>query len=79
MSDVERLHEIIDSLPPRQIDALLALLDTWQPVSNEEFGRRLAKAPEEGVDEESRAQVLLAEAEQGENISHEELIQQLGL
>lgn len=77
MSDVDRLHEIIDALPPRQIDALLALLDT--PISNEEFVRRLAEAPEEEVDEESRARILAAEAEHGENISHEELKQRLGL
>ena len=79
MSDLERLHQIIDALPPRQIDALLALLDTWQPVSNEEFGRRLAEAPEEEVDEESTARVLAAETERGENISHEGLVQRLGL
>jgi hypothetical protein len=79
MSDLDRLHEIIDTLPPRQIDALLALLDTWQPVSNEEFARRLAEAPEEEVDGESTARVLAAEIEHGENISHEELMQRLGL
>jgi hypothetical protein len=79
MSDLDRLHEIIDTLPPRQIDALLALLDTPQPISNEEFVRRLAEAPEEEVDEESSTRVLAAEAEHGENISHEELKQRLGL
>ena len=79
MSDLDRLHEIIDALPPRQIDALLALLDTWQPVSNKEFGRRLEEAPEEDVDEESTARVLAAEAEHGENISQEELMKRLGL
>ena len=79
MSDVDRLHEIIDALPRRQIDALLALLDNWRPISNEEFVRRLAEAPEEEVDEESSARILAAEAEHGENISHEELKQRLGL
>ena len=79
MSDLDRLHEIIDTLPPRQIDALLALLDTRQPISDDEFVRRLAEAPEEEVDEESTARVLAAEAELGENISHEELMQRLGL
>ena len=79
MSDLDRLHEIIDTLPPRQIDALLALLDTRQPIGNEEFVRRLAEAPEEEVDDESTARVLAAEAEHGENISHEELVQRLGL
>jgi len=79
MSDLDRLHEIIDGLPPRQIGALLALLDTWRPIGNEEFARRLAEAPEEEVDEESTARILAADAEQGENISHEELKQRLGL
>jgi len=44
-----------------------------------EFGRRLAEAPEEEVDEESTARVLAAETERGENISHEGLVQRLGL
>ena len=79
MSDLDRLHEIIDALPPRQIDALLALLDSWQPVSNEEFSRRLAAVPEEEVDAESTARVRAAEIEPGDNISHEELMRQLGL
>ena len=79
MSDLDRLHEIIDTLPPRQIDALLALLDTRQPISNEEFVRRLAETPEEEVDDESAARVLEAEAEHGENISHEELVHRIGL
>jgi hypothetical protein len=79
MSHLDRLHEIIDTLPPRQIDALLALLDSWQPINDEEFARRLAAAPEEQVDSESSARVLAAEAEHGESISHEELMQRLGL
>ena len=79
MSDVDRLHGIIDALPTRQIDALLALLDSWQPIGNEEFVRHLAESPEEEVDEECSARILAAEAEQGENISHEELKQRLSL
>jgi hypothetical protein len=79
MSELDRLHEIIDALPPRQVQALLALLDTRQPISDEEFGRRLAEVPEEEVDEETVARILAAEAEQGENISHAELKQRLGL
>jgi hypothetical protein len=79
MSDPDRLHEIRDALPPRQIEALLALLDTRQPVSNEEFARGLADVPEEEVDKESCVRILAAEAENGENISHEELMQRLGL
>jgi hypothetical protein len=54
-------------------------MDSWQPISNVEFGRRLSEAPEEGVDEESTARILAAEAEHGENISHEELKQRLGV
>ena len=66
MSDVDRLHTIIDVLPP-------------QPISNAEFARRLADAPEEDVDEETIARLLAAEAEEGENISHREMLQRLGL
>ena len=79
MSELDRLHEIIDALPPQQVQALLALLDTRQPISDEEFVRRLAMAPEEEVDEETIARILAAEAEQGESISHGELKQRLGL
>ena len=79
MSDLDRLHEIIDALPPQQVHALLTLLDTRQPINDEEFARRLAEAPEEEVDEETIARILAAEAEQGENISHGELKQRLGL
>jgi hypothetical protein len=79
MSDLDRLHEIIDALPPQQVQALLALLDTRQPISDEEFARRLAMAPEEEADEETIARILAAEAEQGESISHGELKQRLGL
>ena len=79
MSDLDRLHEIIDTLPPQQIHALLALLDTPQSVDDEEFARRLAEAPEEAVDEETAGRILAAEAEQGESISHNELKRRLGL
>jgi hypothetical protein len=79
MSDRERLHEIIDTLPPQQVHALLTLLESAQPVSDEEFARRLAGAPEEEADEETVARILAAEAEQGELVSHGELKQRLGL
>lgn len=79
MSELDRLHEIIDALPTQQVHALLALLAPRQPIGDEEFGRRLAMAPEEEVDEETAARILAAEAERGENISHGELKQQLGL
>jgi hypothetical protein len=79
MSDLDRLHEIIDALPPPQIHALLTLLDIRQPIGDEEFERRLAAVPEEDVDEETIARILAAEAEQGESISHRELKQRLGL
>ena len=64
MSELDRLHEIIDSLPPQQVHALLTLLESAQPVSDEEFARRLAEAPEEEADEETVARILAAEAEQ---------------
>ena len=79
MSDLDRLHEIIDTLPPQQVHALLTLLASSMPIGDEEFARRLAAAPEEEVDEETIARVLAAEAEQGESISHGELKQRLGL
>ena len=79
MSDVDRLHEIIDALPPQRIHALLTLLDDRQPVGDEEFASRLASIPEEEVDEQTVARILAAEAEPGENISHAELKQRLGL
>ena len=79
MSELERLHEIINTLPPRQVHALLTLLVPPQPISDEEFARRLAEAPEEEVDDETIARILAAEAEKGESISHGELKQRLGL
>ena len=79
MSDLDRLHEIIDALPPQQVHALLTLLAPPQPVSDEEFARRLAMAPEEEVDEETTARIIAAEAERGEIISHDELKRRLGV
>ena len=79
MSDLDRLHEVVDTLPPQQVRALLTLLETPQPISDEEFARRLAEAPEEEVDEETAVRLLATEAEQGEVISHDELKQRLGV
>ena len=79
MSDLDRLHEIINALPPQQGHALLTRLAPPHPISAEEFGRRLAEAPEEHVDEETIARILAAEAEEGESISHGELMRRLGL
>ena len=79
MSDVERLHEIIDTLPPQQVYALLTLLDSPQQIGDAEFARRLADAPEEEVDEETSARLLAAQGEKGETISQGELRQRLGL
>ena len=79
MSDLDRLHEIIDALPLQQVQALLALLVPLRPISDEEFAHRLAEAPEEEVDEETMARILAAEGEKGEIISHAEMKQRLGL
>ena len=79
MSDVDRLHEIIDALPQQQVQALLALLVPPRPISDAEFARRLAEAPEEEVDEATIARILAAEGEKGESISHGEMKQRLGL
>jgi hypothetical protein len=68
VSELDRRHEIMDALPPRQIHALLTLLDKPQPIDDEEFARRLAEAPEEAVDEETAAR-----------ISHNDLKRRLGL
>jgi hypothetical protein len=79
VSDLDRLHEIINALPPQQVHALLTLLSPPQPISDEEFARRLADAPKEDVDEGTAARILAAEAERGESVSHRELRQRLGL
>ncbi|MCU1235017.1 MAG: hypothetical protein JWP63_2984 [Candidatus Solibacter sp.] len=79
MSELDRLHEIIHSLSPQQIRALLTLLVPPKAIGNDEFAHRLAEAPEEEVDDETIDRILAAEAEQGENISHGELKRQLGL
>ncbi|MCX6619273.1 MAG: hypothetical protein NTZ98_24650 [Acidobacteria bacterium] len=70
---MDRLHEMIERLPPRQIRALLTLLDTLQPISDEELAQRLSESPPEKVDDETSARILAAETEQGENVSHDEL------
>ena len=79
MSDLDRLHEIIDALPQQQVQALLTLLVPPRPISDEEFARCLAEAPEEEVDEDTVARIVAAEAEEGESISHGEMKQRLGL
>jgi hypothetical protein len=79
VSDLDRLHAIIDALPPQQVHALLTLLLPPKPISDEEFARRLAEAPEEEVDGATVVRILAAEAEPGEHISHGELKQRLGL
>ena len=79
MSDLDQLHEIIDALPPQQVHALLTLLAPAQPISDEEFVRRLEEDSEEEVDEDTTARILAAEAERGEIVSHAELKQRLGL
>ncbi len=79
MSDRERLHEIIETLPPQHVHALLTLLESTQHISDEEFTRCLAEATEEEADQETVDRILAAEAEQGEMVSHGELKQRLGL
>ena len=79
MSELDQLHAIIDALPPQQVHALLTLLVPPQPSSDEDFTRRLAEAPDEEVEEDTITRILAAEADQGENISHAELKQRLGL
>jgi hypothetical protein len=76
---LERLHEIVDTLPPQQVHALLTLLESVQLIGDEEFARRFAEAPEEEADEETVVHIRAAEAEQGEMVSHGELKRRLGL
>lgn len=78
MSETDRLHAIIDALPPRQIHALLTLLGA-QTLDDEAFSRRLAGTSEEDVDAETAARILASEEEPGEYLSHAELKRQLGL
>jgi hypothetical protein len=79
MSDLDRLHDIIDALPPPQVHALLTLLAPTLPIGDEDFARSVAEAGEEEVDEGTVARTLAAEAEDGEDIPHEELRRRLGL
>jgi len=77
MSDLDRLHKILDMIPPHQVRALLTLLEAAQPIDDETFALRLAEAPEEEVDQETAARIMAAEAEEGETISHDELKRRL--
>jgi hypothetical protein len=80
MSDRERLHEIVESLPVEQVRALLTILESeTETASQEQFLRQLAEAPAEEVDEKTIARILAAEGERGENISHDELKRRLGI
>lgn len=79
MSDLERLHQIIDTLPPQQVQALLTLLESSQLLSAEEFARRLRAVDEEEADDETVRSVLAAEAEEGELLSHGEMKRRLSL
>jgi hypothetical protein len=78
MSELDRLRELIDALPPQRVHALLTLLDPPPSISDGEFARLLAETPEEDVDEQTAARVLASEAEPGETISHGELKRRLG-
>jgi hypothetical protein len=82
VNELDRLHEIIDNLPPQRVHALLTLLEPPQSIpqsiNDEEFARLLADVPDEDVDAETAARILAAESEPGETISHEELKRRLG-
>jgi hypothetical protein len=79
MNERDRLREIIETLPPQQVQALLTLLAPHQSISHDEFTRLLAAAPEEDVDEETTARILGSEVEPGESISHDEMKRRLGV
>ena len=79
MSDLERLHKIIETLRSQQVRALVTLLDANERICDEEFVRRLADAPEEDLDDKTIARILAAEAEQGEMASHGDVRRRFGL
>jgi hypothetical protein len=79
MSELERLREIIETLPPQQVHALLTLLDSPLAMNDADFARLLANVPAEDVDQETAGRILAADAEAGATISHEELKRRLGL
>ncbi|MCX6596668.1 MAG: hypothetical protein NTV70_09910 [Acidobacteria bacterium] len=66
MSDRERLHSIIDTLPEFQLPQVVALL---QPFEMEE----------EEIDEETRQALEAADADSAPSISLEEVKRSLGL
>jgi hypothetical protein len=84
MSERERLHEIVESLPVEQVRALLTILGSeteteTEMAGQEQFLRQLAEAPAEEVDDKTIARILAAEGERGENIQHDELKRRLGI
>ena len=80
MSDLERLIEIVRSLPPPKIQALLTVAERMtEPVSDEEFLRKINAAPPLDVDQETAAELRSTLRERHETISHEELKHELDL
>ncbi|GEM_PF-6492756 len=77
------IKDEIGKLSDRERTELTAWLDAQDrepgPISDAEFARRLAQAPEEDADDETVARVLAAESEKGQDISFDEMKRQLRL
>ena len=78
MSDRARLHGLIDVLPDETIAAILTLVDPpGRVLTNAEFAARMAEiAAQEGeeLDEETAAEILAGEAEDGPYMTLEDLM-----
>jgi hypothetical protein len=80
MSDLERLIEVAQALPPAKIHALLTVAEQMtDSVSEDEFSRKLNSADPADIDSETAQELRSALAERGATITHEELKRDLGL
>ena len=80
MSELERLVQIAQGLPPEKVHALLAVAEQMtDSVSDEEFLRKVNFAPAIDIDKETAAELRSALAERGATISHDRLKRELGL
>ena len=68
MSDLERLIEIVRTLPPLKVHALLTVAEQMTGyISDEEFLRKINSAPAVEVDQDTAADLRSALAERDRN------------
>jgi len=80
MSELERLVQIAQGLPPEKVHALLAVAEQMtDSVSDEELLQKLHFAPAIDIDVETAAELRSALAERGTTTSHDRLKRELGL